>query len=77
MPDDAIARYVQEQLPLGISPLVHAAWPCPACRGLLTVRRRRFVCGHCGYAEAVPPAIAARLAGQPELALFDQQEEPA
>ena len=75
MPDDPTARYVQTQLPLGISPLVHAAWPCPACRGVLTVRRRRFVCGHCGYAEAVPEAIAARMAGRPELPLFESEEE--
>lgn len=70
--DDPAVRYVQAQLPLNISPLLRAAWPCPQCRGLLTMRRRRFVCGDCAYSEAVPEAVRARVLGLPELPLFEE-----
>lgn len=72
MPEHDATRYVQAQLP-GVAPLLRAAWPCPQCRGLLTMRRRRFVCGDCGYSEAVPEAVRARMAGLPELPLFEEE----
>jgi hypothetical protein len=72
--DDPAIRYIQERLPnFGIQIL--AAHPCPSCRGTLILRRRRFVCNGCDHSEAAPPAIAARLAGQPELALFENEED--
>jgi len=70
--DDRARRYIQAQLPLAISPLLRAAWPCGRCCGVLTVRRRRFVCGDCGYSEAISEATKARLAGAAELPLFEE-----
>ena len=67
-------RYAQERLPnFGIQIL--AAHPCPACRGTLILRRLRFVCTGCNHSEAAPTAVGARLAGHPELPLFEEEEE--
>jgi len=70
--DDPPARYAQERLP-GCGIQILAAHPCPACRGTRVLRRRRFVCDHCEHTEAAPPAIWARLAGEAELPLFEEE----
>jgi hypothetical protein len=73
MPDDPAVRYIQERLPhFGIQIL--AAYPCPACRGTLILRRRKFCCTGCDHTETAPASIAARVAGQPELPLFTEEE---
>lgn len=71
MPD---ARYVQERPP-GMGAQILAARSCLACgTGTLILRGRRLACNTCDHTEKTPAAIAARLAGQPELPLFDEEE---
>jgi hypothetical protein len=70
-----VTRYVQERLP-GCGRQILAARSCRDCGiGTLILRGRRLLCDTCDHTEKTPPAIAARLAGHPELPLFEEDDE--
>lgn len=59
-------------------PCIRATHPCPACGGRLVVKRcptahrKALICA-CGYKERLPLTIRLRLAGMPELPLFETE----
>lgn len=59
-------------------PPITATAPCPICGGVLTVRRcktahrKKLICD-CGYRERLPESLRLRLAGYPQLPLFEER----